>query len=135
MFRNIKNFYKNLKLSNKVLLTIMIIIFIQLILNLLLFKQINSGQNSIDIVLRTYFSSIFGYFIGNNKKEKVITENMTYNKNKIIIITIFSILSLLVLILVRNFILLSGKDVANISILRDIISGSIGYLISLEKTN
>ncbi len=104
----------------------------QLSTNLFVDEISYSNNSSIDIVIRTFAASIFGYFIGSSVKEK--NKEHSFSKKHVGIISLIGMFSLLVILLARNFVIINDSDIRIISQLRDFVSASIGFLISV-KTN
>lgn len=133
------NFLKKLPFTEKILLIFMTIIYSQIIYNLL-FNEINNDNTSpIDTIVRTAASSIFGYFLGANIEVEDKNDNKetktTYNKTKenTIIIAVLGIVSLLIMLIIRNFSTLNYSSIASISQLKDFVSASVGYLVSKQN--
>lgn len=146
MINKIKKFFKKLPFSEKMLLLFMTIIYTQIIYNLLSNEIINDNTSPIDTIVRTAASSIFGYFLGSNidtndedeeiqKKEPKVITYKNSNTNTVII-SILGIVSLLIMLYLRNFTTLTYSSIASISQLKDFVSASVGYLVSKSsKTN
>ncbi len=104
-------------------------------------NEINPNLNSIDTVVRTTTAGLFGYFMGKNfvcsytnvQNKKCLDKGV--NNIQIIIIAIIGIVSLIILIYVRNVNLDLTNRVASLSQLRDFVSSSTGFLISNAKKN
>ena len=102
-------------------------------------NEINPNLNSIDTVVRTTTAGLFGYFMGKNfvcsytnvQNKKCLDKGV--NNIQIIIIAIIGIVSLIILIYVRNVNLDLTNRVASLSQLRDFVSSSTGFLISNAK--
>lgn len=95
-------------------------------------KNINNNSDE--------FRSDESIFNNNSKEEKVLQEHKNEDKSKneirderIIIITVLGVISLLALIIVRNFFDLNSTATASITELRDFISNAIGFLLGYQK--
>lgn len=125
-----KEFFSKLNMAEKMLLIFMIIIFFQVIYNLIFNELTLKETNQIDTVIRTCSASIFGYFLGNNVKKT--KESYEYNETKIIIVFFIGLISLLIILFVRNFSQLSTSSISSVTQLRDFVSASVGYLVSYK---
>ena len=80
--------WKEISISDKALIIIMIILLIQCIFNLFNPETTNSNSISINVIIRTSVAAIFGYFLSENfLKNEVIKSNnsgivVPLNKNK-----------------------------------------------------
>ncbi len=104
--------------------------------------------SSIDVVLRTTLSSIYGYIMSmvfnEKKKVKVISTeektrqniNSPHLKMQVLIVSSVCIFCLIVLIIIRDFganFSFDNSDIATLSLFRDFISGGVGALIGLSR--
>lgn len=138
----VKNFFAKLSFTDKMLLVFMSIIYTQIVFNLITNEISNENTSPIDTIVRTAASSIFGYFLGTNidesdeneleEKTEVVVKSVVYKKTntKTVIISILGIISLLIMLYLRNFTTLTYSSIASISQLKDFVSASIGYLVS-----
>ena len=69
--------WKEISISDKVLIIIMIILLIQCIFNLFTPEPTNSNSISINVIIRTSVAAIFGYFLSENflKNEVIKSRN------------------------------------------------------------
>lgn len=140
MTNKIKEFIKSLTYTEKILMIFMSIIYTQIIFNLLFNEITNDNTSPIDTIIRTSASSIFGYFLGSEvtkKEEKKENDNVIiYKKNhkNTTIISILGIVSLLILLYVRNFTTINYSSIASLSQLKDFVSASVGYMVSKSGT-
>lgn len=58
--------WKEISISDKALIIIMIILLIQCIFNLFTPEPTNSNSISINVIIRTSVAAIFGYFLSEN---------------------------------------------------------------------
>lgn len=138
MKNKILNFYKSLPFTEKVLLLFMTIIYFQITYNLFFNELSSSDYNPIDTIVRTAAASIFGYFLGKNIEEKeedpkevtVVKTNYNKTKKNTIIISIIGIVSLLIMLTVRNFTTINTTSVSTLSQLKDFVSATVGFLVS-----
>ncbi|WP_195989251.1 hypothetical protein [Clostridium sp. D53t1_180928_C8] len=79
--------WKEISISDKALIIIMIILLIQCIFNLFTIEPTNSNSISINVIIRTSVAAIFGYFLSENflKNEVIKSSNsgivVPLNKN------------------------------------------------------
>lgn len=157
-FNKINFLLKNICIIDRFLIIIMIILFIQLVITIYVPKMDTDFEaRKIDLVLRTTLSSIFGYFlssnfmrnsrgakfsINNTKKEDMTrSENVKdfntllekeeyYKFSQIFIVGAIAIVSIIILVVARNIGIPYNLDtVSALSQLRDLVGGSIGFLI------
>lgn len=122
----------------------MIILILQSTLSLLSNKA--SDLTSIDIVLRTTLSSIYGYIMSMvwSEKPKQVTENTGIKdknspklKLQVLIVASVCVYCLLVLVVIRDFgeyFEFDSSDIATLTLFRDFISGGVGALIGLSRS-
>ncbi len=136
------NSIKLLSISDKSLIIISFILLTQCIVSLFTKNAPTKQSGNIDVVLRSSIASIFGYFISgnfiNNNNSTLNNTNAqnTLNENPIIprsvqitLVSTFGVASLIVLMLARNFVPMWDSDLQTIDLLKDMISGCIGFLI------
>lgn len=149
LITSLKDNFLRLQLVDQCLLIIMSTLFLQIILTLFFFHEC-VDQNEIDVVVRTTASAIFGYFLSSNfmssvgpkmkctvEEKGVQTKNSHTNNQQIIIVFLIGLVSLILLIITRNFIGMSEHIRGTISQLRDFVSGSVGFLVGspIKKDN
>ena len=136
MKNKIKLFFSKISLIEKLLLIFMFLFYIQIILNLFLNEE-NDGTNPIDTVTRTAVASIFGYFLGSNIEKSNVKKKQIgvsfYNNTRVIIVGIIGLMSLVVMLIIRNFDSIDANSIAGLSQMRDFVSATVGYLISIGK--
>ncbi len=181
MIKKLKYSFKKIKLVDKCLILIMLILFIQICINLFCNEIFSNNTDPVDIVVRSTAAAIFGYFISVNfiknesdikeelksetkelktdtskitkdtspniynnkqigflstssdemKSGKIDINNSNYSSNslQIIIVTLFSVISLIVILIARNYTSITSESTASISQLRDFVCGGVGFLL------
>lgn len=102
--------------------------------------------SSIDIVLRTTLSSIYGYIMSmvwsdkpKDETKQGCTNNINSSKLKlqVLIVSSVCIYCLMILVVIRdfgNYFEFNSSDVATLTLFRDFISGGVGALIGLSRS-
>lgn len=157
--KKIKKFIKDISLRDKCIIFFMMILIVNSAYSL--FIPVHGKYTSaIDVLERAAMASIFGYLLGNNfqikkssrKKQEINDlskensegekvqedsehkyENEETNNVQVIIATIIGILSLLILMIAREFTQLPDDALATISQFKTFVSGCIGFLIGVPK--
>lgn len=120
----------DLSIAEKFLLIFLLLLFLQIIFNVV-FNELALEQSSeIDIVVRTSAASIFGYFLGNSKKDE---NKPIFTETKLYVVASIGIISLVLLLYIRNFAQLNVSSIASVTQLRDFVAATIGYLVSYKK--
>lgn len=156
----LKNSIKKINFADRFL--ILFVIMLYLYVTITLFNQnVPQSANSIDVIIRTALSAVFGYLISKNfsastsdYQDDVFSSGISSNeildnisppestsqpkqscsKIQITLVAIIGFTSLLLLLILKNTSILISEHAAEISQLRDFVSGSIGFLISCGKT-
>lgn len=129
-----ESFFSKLNIAEKFLLLFLIIIFAQIIYNLLFNELVMEESNQIDTVIRTSAASIFGYFLGNNIKKPKEVKQYEYNETKIKIVFLIGFISLIIILYVRNFMQINVASISSVTQLRDFVSATVGYLVSYKDS-
>lgn len=147
LLKQLKNDFFRLELVDRCLIVFMMILMVQIATNLF-FIRLGTGPTDVDIVVRTTAASIFGYFLSGNftrnampkggctPTEEKDRKKTKMSKQQIKIVFTFGLISLLLLVIARNFLLENNSVVgATISQLRDFVSASVGFLVGSPCTN
>ncbi len=151
LFQKLWKAYREIKLLDRCLILFMLILLSQSIYSL--FSQAADTQytSNIDVVVRTTSAAIFGYFLSANflrrgptKTNKPqaddsdtsdepasspVDEESQTSHEQIIITTLIGLVSLLALLIARDFLSITSASVATMSHLRDLVSGCVGFLV------
>ncbi len=141
--------FMTIKLIDRCLILFMFILMAQSIYGI--FAAANDSQYaaSIDVVIRTTSSAIFGYFLSANfnKSEQppdapaesaapsapstpvAPRSGNKISRVQIILTTVIGVISLVIILIARNFIELTPASVPAITHLRDFVSGCVGFLV------
>ncbi len=156
MKKFLNNLISLLSASDKSLIIISLVLLVQCIINLFYPSTLTKQATNIDIVFRRSIAAIFGYFISSNfinrninhKQNNSTLQNTKINidaqnasnkspiisKNlQVILVSTFGIISLIVLIFARDFVPMFEGDLQVIDLLKDLISGCIGFLMGSNK--
>lgn len=159
MLKTIKNIFTHLTLVDKCLILIMTVLLIQSGYSLFTNDDLSKEMNTIDVTIRASAAAIFGYFLSVNfvrknekpkQKEKQAAEDCPYaalpenkdeiqppacNRQQVFIITAIGLISLLMLLILRNFIPATPQAASTVSQLRDFVSAGVGFLVSCGKNH
>lgn len=136
-------------LIDRVLMLFMAVLFASLAFSLFERGAAPEEAASIDTMVRTSASAIFGYFISGNflktgssphpKKTPVSSGEASSppvfccSRLQIVIVSTVGLVSLLLLLIARNYTVLTPEFSATASQLRDFTAAAIGYLVSCGK--
>ena len=140
---------RSIDLVDRVLITFMAVLLTSMAVHLFAGTETSEEVGSIDTIVRTSASAIFGYFISanflkpdsstqKNNKTEALTEDtsktiMCCSRLQILIVSTIGLISLLLLLIARNNTAVSSELTATVSQFRDFVSASIGYLVSCGK--
>ncbi|MFI3141241.1 MAG: hypothetical protein R3Y27_02910 [Clostridia bacterium] len=148
IYEKLKSFSNSKNLAYICLLVIMVILILQSTFSLFFTPDEGTDFSSIDVVLRTTLSSIYGYIMSMvfSEKKKIKTTqtvefekkdlNSSHLKMQVLIVSSVCIFCLFVLIIIRDFgdnFIFDSSDIATLSLFRDFISGGVGALIGLSR--
>lgn len=173
IFTALKQLLDGVYLIDKILMLYMIILLAYTAVHLISSTAMQEST-TVDTIIRTSASAIFGYFISNNfikstsdaksqSKSDLNTENSTSNDNattqanfdkqketnekkpaadsniccsrlQITVVSTIGLISLMLLLISRNFTKTTPEFSATVSQLRDFLSACIGFLVSCGKT-
>ncbi len=160
-FDKIRAEWKRVKLLDRYLIVIMAVLMIYAVATIFSGTPTSSPEvaGGCDIVVRTTIASIFGYFISSNfaireisfipsndkvddnynlseqPKSKPSSERVPQNCLQIKIIGTLCLCTILVMAFTRFFSSADSKVLTTLSLFRDIICGSIGFLIGMPSDN
>ena len=122
---------------DKSLMLFMLLLLAQTAFTLFLSQTPSPATNAIDIVVRTSAAAIYGYFLSGSfgKQAPDGQTPLPAGVLQTAVVAAVGMLSLLLLIAVRNLSLAGEANTAAASQLRDFISAGVGFLVSLGKGN
>ncbi len=138
--------YLKIKLVDRCLIVFMMLLLAQCIYGLFSGESDNVYTVYIDVVVRSTSAAIFGYFLSANFNKKAVrlpvqpqkegdvaTDHPEIDRHtsdqQIIIATAIGLVSLVALLIARNFMQLTAASVATASHLRDLVLGCVGFLV------
>ena len=158
IFENIKQSLDAISLIDKILMAYMGILLVYIAIHLI-WGATMQESTSVDTIIRTSASAIFGYFISNNfirsnsdteskskmniqaqsdliqqEKNTAVNTSVCCNRLQIIVVSAIGFIALVLLLISRNYTQTTPEFSATVSQLRDFLSASIGFLVSCGKS-
>ena len=158
IFENIKQSLDAISLIDKILMAYMGILLVYIAIHLI-WGATMQESTSVDTIIRTSASAIFGYFISNNfirsnsdteskskmniqaqsdliqqEKNTAVNTSVCCSRLQIIVVSAIGFIALVLLIISRNYTQTTPEFSATVSQLRDFLSASIGFLVSCGKS-
>lgn len=157
IFENIKQSLDAISLIDKILMAYMGILLVYIAIHLIWGATLQEST-SVDTIIRTSASAIFGYFISNNfiksnsdsesksemniqaqsnlieqEKNTAVNTSVCCSRLQIIVVSAIGFIALVLLLISRNYTQTTPEFSATVSQLRDFLSASIGFLVSCGK--
>ena len=158
IFENIKQSLDAISLIDKILMAYMEILLVYIAIHLI-WGATMQESTSVDTIIRTSASAIFGYFISNNfirsnsdteskskmniqaqsdliqqEKNTAVNTSVCCSRLQIIVVSAIGFIALVLLLISRNYTQTTPEFSATVSQLRDFLSASIGFLVSCGKS-
>lgn len=158
IFENIKQSLDAISLIDKILMEYMGILLVYIAIHLI-WGATMQESTSVDTIIRTSASAIFGYFISNNfirsnsdteskskmniqaqsdliqqEKNTAVNTSVCCSRLQIIVVSAIGFIALVLLLISRNYTQTTPEFSATVSQLRDFLSASIGFLVSCGKS-
>lgn len=158
IFENIKQSLDAISLIDKILMAYMGILLVYIAIHLI-WGATMQESTSVDTIIRTSASAIFGYFISNNfirsnsdteskskmniqaqsdliqqEKNTAVNTSVCCSRLQIIVVSAIGFIALVLLLISRNYTQTTPEFSATVSQLRDFLSASIGFLVSWGKS-
>ena len=158
IFENIKQSLDAISLIDKILMAYMGILLVYIAIHLIWGATLQEST-SVDTIIRTSASAIFGYFISNNfirsnsdteskskmniqaqsdliqqEKNTAVNTSVCCSRLQIIVVSAIGFIALVLLLISRNYTQTTPEFSAIVSQLRDFLSASIGFLVSCGKS-
>ncbi|MBE7048766.1 MAG: hypothetical protein E7393_05300 [Ruminococcaceae bacterium] len=158
LFETIKQSLDGICLIDKILMAYMGILLVYIAIHLICSTTLKEST-SVDTIIRTSASAIFGYFISNNfirsnsdtesksemniqaqnditeqEKNTAVNISVYCSKLQIIVVSAIGFIALVLLLISRNYTQTTPEFSATVSQLRDFLSASIGFLVSCGKS-
>lgn len=158
IFENIKQSLDAISLIDKILMAYMGILLVYIAIHLI-WGATMQESTSVDTIIRTSASAIFGYFISNNfirsnsdteskskmniqaqsdliqqEKNTAVNTSVCCSRLQIIVVSAIGFIALVLLLISRNYTQTTPEFSATVSQLRDFLSASIGFLVSCGKS-
>ena len=158
IFENIKQSLDAISLIDKILMAYMGILLVYIAIHLI-WGATMQESTSVDTIIRTSASAIFGYFISNNfirsnsdteskskmniqaqsdliqqEKNTAVNTSVCCSRLQIIVVSAIGFIALVLLLISRNYTQTTPEFSATVSQLRDFLSASIGFLVSCRKS-
>ena len=158
IFENIKQSLDAICLIDKILMAYMGILLVYIAIHLIWGATLQEST-SVDTIIRTSASAIFGYFISNNfirsnsdtkskskmniqaqsdliqqEKNTAVNTSVCCSRLQIIVVSAIGFIALVLLLISRNYTQTTPEFSATVSQLRDFLSASIGFLVSCGKS-
>lgn len=158
IFENIKQSLDAISLIDKILMAYMGILLVYIAIHLIWGATLQEST-SVDTIIRTSASAIFGYFISNNfiksnsdsesksemniqaqsnlieqEKNTAVNTSVCCSRLQIIVVSAIGFIALVLLLISRNYTQTTPEFSATVSQLRDFLSASIGFLVSCGKS-
>ena len=158
IFENIKQSLDVISLIDKILMAYMGILLVYIAIHLI-WGATMQESTSVDTIIRTSASAIFGYFISNNfirsnsdteskskmniqaqsdliqqEKNTAVNTSVCCSRLQIIVVSAIGFIALVLLLISRNYTQTTPEFSATVSQLRDFLSASIGFLVSCGKS-
>lgn len=157
IFETIKQSLSGICLIDKILMAYMGILLVYIAIHLIWGATLQEST-SVDTIIRTSASAIFGYFISNNfirsnsdtesksemniqtqndlteqEKNTVVNTSVCCSRLQVIVVSAIGFIALVLLLISRNYTQTTPEFSATVSQLRDFLSASIGFLVSCGK--
>lgn len=145
-WKRMKDALAGIYLVDRVLMLFMAVLFVCLTISLFDTASGSEESNSIDMVVRTSASAVFGYFISGNflkseslskAEEKPVemapASSMRPSRIQVIVVSAIGMISLVLLLMARNFAEMTPEFAATVSQLRDFVAACVGFLVSCGK--
>ena len=157
IFENIKQSLDAISLIDKILMAYMGILLVYIAIHLI-WGATMQDSTSVDTIIRTSASAIFGYFISNNfirsnsdteskskmniqaqsdliqqEKNTAVNTSVCCSRLQIIVVSAIGFIALVLLLISRNYTQTTPEFSTTVSQLRDFLSASIGFLVSCGK--
>lgn len=157
IFETIKQSLSGICLIDKILMAYMGILLVYIAIHLIWGATLQEST-SVDTIIRTSASAIFGYFISNNfirsnsdtesksemniqaqndlteqEKNTAADTSVCCSRLQIIVVSGIGFIALVLLLISRNYTQTTPEFSATVSQLRDFLSASIGFLVSCGK--
>ena len=157
IFENIKQSLDAISLIDKILMAYMGILLVYIAIHLI-WGATMQESTSVDTIIRTSASAIFGYFISNNfirsnsdtesknkmniqaqsdliqqEKNTAVNTSVCCSRLQIIVVSAIGFIALVLLLISRNYTQTTPEFSTTVSQLRDFLSASIGFLVSCGK--
>ena len=145
-WKRIKDVFSSICLVDRILMLFMTVLLVSMAFYLYEAPAMFEEGGSIDTIVRTSASAIFGYFISGNflktdsspKDEEKPAETapaspVCYGRIQVIVVSTIGMISLILLLMVGNFAEVTPEFAATVSQLRDFVAACVGFLVSCEK--
>ena len=158
IFENIKQSLDAISLIDKILMAYMGILLVYIAIHLI-WGATMQESTSVDTIIRTSASALFGYFISKNfirsnseteakskmniqaqsdliqqEKNTAVNTSVCCSRLQIIVVSAIGFIALVLLLISRNYTQTTPEFSATVSQLRDFLSASIGFLVSCGKS-
>lgn len=154
-WKRIKDTVSGICVVDWVLMLFMAVLLFCMAFHLFDGASVSQDSSTIDIIVRTSASAIFGYFISGNflktgssvsvqnsdsapKAEEKPIENpstsfVCCSQIQVIVVSIIGMISLILLLVARNFADMTPEFAATVSQFRDFVAACVGFLVSCGK--
>lgn len=141
----IRTSFSRISLVDKFLLLFLFLFLAQIAYALFTKTESSELINSIDIIIRTFASAMFGYFLSGRFSDTLPRSNMipaisqttaqTATQADTSAPSSVGLISLIILLILRNTSSVTDAMIAPLTQLRDMLSSSIGFLIGHKSQN
>lgn len=154
-WNRIKDAVSSICLVDWVLMLFMAVLLSCMALHLFDGTAVSQDTSTIDIIVRTSASAIFGYFISGNflktdspasmqstdpspkatekRSEEPSASSMCCSRIQVIVVSTIGMISLILLLIARSFVDMTPEFAATVSQLRDFVAACVGFLVSCGK--